>query len=186
MKRFVVAVVSLVVGTMIVGEAFAQAEAIGKLDIKAIKKMQFVEKGKDLYANNVIVFVNAGNTEARLRNAKFDVSLRSGDELIPMGSGTIADLTLPAASKVEGSDELAPSELVKEMPVLVGPKNDATIERLLRLFNVFGDPSVEFALVLVGECELGVPMGDKGWVYQKGIGVELEFKPTILPEYLSR
>ena len=164
---------------LLVQGAYAQVESVGKLDIKAIKKMQFTEQGKDLIADTVLVFVNNGDKETRLRTATFNVSVKSGDQVTPMGVGTIAELTFPAGT----AD--APGELVKEMPIKVGPKNDETIQRLLALFNVFGDPSIKFSLLLAGDCEVGVPVGDKGWAYQK-VSLEMEFEPTFQPEFFSR
>lgn len=184
MKRCVLTAMILAVGTLIVGNASAQMDQIGKLDIKAIKKMEFAEKGKDLVAKNVLVFANAGPSEVKLRNAEFKVSLKSADKVIPMGVGKIAELVFPAATKGEG-DALTPSELVQEMEIKVGPKDDETIAKLIAMFNVIGDPGTAFTLMLEGTSEVGAK-SEKGWIYQKGITVELEFQPSIQREVLFK
>jgi hypothetical protein len=184
MKRYLLTAVTIAVGMMIVGNASAQMDKIAKLDIKAIKKMQFVEKGKDLVAQNVLVFSNAGDSDVKLRNAEFKVSLKSADKVVPMGVGKLAELVLPAAKKGEG-DALTPSELVQEMEIKVGPKDDETIQKLITMFNIIGDPGTTFTLVLEGTSEVGAK-SEKGWIYQKGITVELEFQPSIQREVLFK
>jgi hypothetical protein len=169
---------------LIAGNASAQMDNIAKLDIKAIKKMEFVEKGKDLVVKNTLVFANAGATEVKLRNAEFKVSLKSADKVIPMGIGKIDELVFPAATKGEG-DALTPSELVKELEIKVGPKDDETIQKLISMFNLIGDPATAFTLMLEGTSEVGAK-GEKGWIYQKGITVELEFQPSIQREVLFK
>jgi hypothetical protein len=159
-------------------------DQIGKLDIKTIKKMEFSEKGKDLVAKNVLVFANAGASEVKLRNAEFKVSLKSAGKVIPMGVSRIDELVFPAAAK--GQDgALAPSELVKEMEIKVGPKDDETVAKLIAMFNVIGDPATTFTLMLEGTSEVGTK-SEKGWIYQKGITVELEFQPSIQREVLFK
>ena len=177
MKRIATVVIALV-GVMVLTQgALAQMDKIANLDIKAIKKLQFEEKGKDLVAKNVLVFSNAGDSEVKLRNAKFKVSLKTKAGTIPMGEGLVDELLLPAGTAEE------PAELTKEMVLKVGPKDEETIQRLISLFNVIGDPATSFTMVLEGTSEVGFKAA-RGWIYQKGITVELEFQPSIQREVL--
>jgi len=177
MSRLAKAAIALV-GILVVAQgAFAQMEKIGDIDIKAIKKMQFVEQGTNLMAKNVIVFSNCGDSEVKLRNCDYKVSLKTDGGTIKMGKGTFEELVLPAGT----AD--APSETTEEALLTVGPMNTETIQRLIALFNVIGDPAKKFTMVLEGTSEVGLK-GKRGWIYQKGITVELEFQPSIQREVL--
>jgi len=177
MKKLAIVAIAFAGICVLTQGAFAQMDKIANLDIKAIQKLQFEEKGKDLIARNVLVFSNAGDSEVKLRNATFKVSLKSGDKTIPMGEGLVEELVLPAGTAEE------PAELTKEMVLTVGPKNDETVSRLIALFNVIGDPTSKFTMILEGTSEVGFK-GARGWIYQKGITVELEFQPSIQREVL--
>lgn len=179
MKRLATIAVALIAVCVLASSAFAQMDKIANLDIKAIQKLQFEEKDKDLIAKNVVVFANGGDSEVKLRNATFKVSLKSGGKTIPMGEGPIEELVFPA-----GTEE-GPAELTKEMVLKVGPKNEETIQRLISLFNVIGDPASKFTMVLEGTSEVGFK-AERGWIYQKGITVELEFQPSIQREVLFK
>ena len=179
MKRLATIAVMLLAVCVLTNSAFAQMDKIANLDIKAIQKLQFEEQGKDLVAKNVLVFANAGDSEIKLRNANFKVSLKSGSKTIPMGEGLVEELVFPAGTAEE------PAEPTKEMVLTVGPKNDETVSRLISLFNVIGDPASKFTMVLEGTSEVGFK-AERGWIYQKGITVELEFQPSIQREVLFK
>jgi len=183
MKQHTVRVLAIAIGLAIVGNATAQMAQMDKLDIKAVKKMEFVEKGSDLFAKNTLLFSNSGDAEVKLRNGEFKVSLKSGDKIIPMGVSKIAEMVFPAATK--DGDTVRPAELSMEMEMKVGPRNEETTQKLIAMFNVIGDPGSQFTLVLEGTSEVGAKTG-KGWVYQKGITVEFEFQPSIQREVLFK
>lgn len=157
----------------------AQMDVVASMDIKAIKSMRFEDAGNKLVCKSGIVFVNSSEKEAKLRNAEFQTSFKSADGEIFLGTGKLAELVLPAGK----AD--APAELEQEMTIEVGPKNDDTYGRLIAIFNLIGDPAANFTLLLNGTSEVGAKT-EKGWIYQKGIGVELEFTPSIQREVLFK
>jgi len=175
--------------------AFAQMDKVAKLDITAIKTMRFEERGADLMAKTGLVFSNAADSEIKLRNGEFRISVKSVDraaadrnappKTTPIGTGKLEELVFPAASRVEGGAS-KPGQLLKEMEIKVGPRDDkTTMQRLIALFNIVGDPASTFTLILEGTCEVGIK-AEKGWIYQSGITVELEFQPSIQREVLFK
>ena len=89
-----------------------------------------------------------------------------------MGEGFVAELLFPAGTAEE------PGEITKEMVLKVGPKDEETIQRLISLFNVIGDRACMFTMMLEGTSEVGFK-AERGWIYQKGITVELEFEQSV-------
>lgn len=169
--------------------AFAQMDKLTQIDIKEIQKIQFVEVGQSLDANTTLLFINNNTEEVVLRNAKFNVGLKVGDQPLPMGLANIAELKIPAATSStaeDGSTSVTAGTLVQMLPVRVGPKDDATIQRLLAIFNVFGDPSTAYNMTLVGDCDVGFTVPGKGTVIQKGIGVEFKFAPEYKATTLAK
>lgn len=171
-------ILACMVFTLLVGQVSAQMNEIAQMNIKAIKKMNFVDGGKNINLTNTIVFANAATTEIKLRNPEFKISLKSDVGSILIGTGTVPEILFPAATA-----EQPEAEVTQEITVTVGPKDEDTIMRLITLFNALGDPEAEFTLLLEGTTEVGVK-NDKGWVYQKGISVEFEFEPSIQREVL--
>ncbi|MGB3975371.1 MAG: hypothetical protein WBM02_00930 [bacterium] len=174
MKK-VLLLITISVLCMIAGStAFAQIEQLSKLDIKAIQKMQFIETGTSVMMKNVFVFVNKGLTDVKLRNAEFEVSLKTDDKEFYIGKGKFDELVFQAAEQKE--DSIVPYEFKPELEIKIGPKNDETTQKLMTLFNIIGNPDVSFTLLLKGTSEVGLK-GEKGWLYQTGFAVEFEFKP---------
>lgn len=168
--------------------AFAQMENLTKLDIKEIQKIQFVENGANLDANTTLKFTNASDQEVVIKNAKFNVGLKVAGQPLAMGIANVAELSIPG-TKTDSTDPNNPivttGETVQMMAVRVGPKDDATIQRLLAIFNVFGDPSAQYTMTLVGDCDVGFRTAN-GLIMQKGISVEFEFAPTYKPSVLAK
>ena len=58
-----------------------------------------------------------------------------------------------------------------------------TMQRVIGMFNVIGNPMANFSMLLNGEGEVGVK-AKKGWIYQSGITVEWVFTPKVQKEVL--
>lgn len=181
MKKYLVAVLTLTIVVAFSGLSAAQIEQVNKLDIQAIKKMQIYERNNMWYAVTTMIFVNAAETEIKLRNAEFNASLDSDYGIIKLGKTYLKEMNMAPAMVEDG--KMVPAEIPKEIVVEVGPDCPDTTIRLIKLFNVMGDPAVNFKMLLKGTSEVGL-RGKRGWIYQKGISVDFTFNPTIQREVL--
>ena len=177
------------------GSVFAQASLAAKLDIKSIKSIQFVERGSRIYADTIMIVTNSAENELKLRKINFAVLLGSGDLQIPIGvaeTSKIFQLVKDEEGKIiRKPDEILfgvgstqkPTEVVLELQIKVGPTNLETMQRLIGMFNVVGNPMANFSMLLNGKGEVGVK-AKKGWIYQSGISVEWVFTPKVQKEVL--
>jgi len=161
------------------GSVFAQANLVAKLDVKSIKSIQFKQRGNTIYADTVIIVTSSADTEFKLRKTDFNVQMQSRDHQIPMGTAKTGEILFEAGSVQK------PSQVALELQVKVGPRNLETMQRLIGMFNVIGNPKANFSMLLDGESEVGVK-AKKGWIYQKGISVELVFSPKVQKEVLFK
>ncbi|MBN1550428.1 hypothetical protein JW979_03115 [bacterium] len=188
MKRNVTLFGMVVMLLVTMNVVFAQVEQVTQLDVTKVKKMQFEERDGNLFIKSHLLFVNGSDKDVKLRNFTMDIALKisevpkEGEEqkeptVLPLGATTIVESVIPAAV---GDQK---GELLQEIAIDLGPKNDDTNAKVFTLFNVIGDPQRYFTMTLNGSGEVGIKH-DKGWVYQKGISVEFEFKPSIQQEWL--
>lgn len=158
--------------------AGAQEASFDDLDISAIKSIR-IEMKEGLFTSKVVaLFSNKGATELKLRNAKLTICFKSADSRIVFGDTYLDDFVIPRNAEKGG-----PSD--KLFDVKIGESSPLTIARLVGIFNLLGDPAAEFTLTLTGEGELGRKI-ERGWVYQKGISIDLDFKPSIQREVLFK
>jgi hypothetical protein len=177
------------------GSVFAQANLAAKLDVKSIKSIQFAVRGNTLYADTIMIVTNSAENELKLRKINFTVQMKSGDLQIPMGTAETSKIFQLVEDKegkiIRKPDEILfgvgstqkPVEVVLELQVKVGSKNLETMQRLIGMFNVIGNPMANFSMLLNGEGEVGVK-AKKGWIYQSGISVEWVFTPKVQKEVL--
>jgi len=177
------------------GSVFAQANLAAKLDVKSIKSIQFAVRGNTLYADTIMIVTNSAENELKLRKINFTVQMKSGDLQIPMGTAEtskIFQLVKDEEGKIiRKPDEILfgvgstqkPTEVVLELQIKVGPTNLETMQRLIGMFNVVGNPMANFSMLLNGKGEVGVK-AKKGWIYQSGISVEWVFTPKVQKEVL--
>ena len=177
------------------GSVFAQANLAAKLDVKSIKSIQFAVRGNTLYADTIMIVTNSAENELKLRKINFTVQMKSGDLQIPMGTAETSKIFQLVEDKegkiIRKPDEILfgvgstqkPTEVVLELQIKVGPTNLETMQRLIGMFNVIGNPMANFSMLLNGEGEVGVK-AKKGWIYQSGISVEWVFTPKVQKEVL--
>ena len=97
--------------------------------------------------------------------------------VIPFGTAKVEYLEIGAGTPVQ------PSTYDTKLDILVGSNEDPeTIERLIQIMNIFGDPGNAYTLTLVGDGEVGVKLAN-GWISQK-LKVEYGFNPAIQREVL--
>jgi len=187
--------------------AFAQGiDLAEKVRFAAIKSIQYTRRGGHFEAEVQIVFENANDRDIRLRNGVFTVGVKRTKasplwpvppETVPveeeLGKGTIEEVILPAAggkgnsTETPASGALADGKNVSQtrvtMRVSLGKEIEATLDRLMRVHNILGDPNSGLRMTLRGEAEFGARTPN-GWISHKNVAVELEFKPRVTNEVL--
>ena len=157
-------------GLLAAATAFGQSIDVTKLDMRSVQSIRLIDKGKEYYSETVVVFVNSSTNEMRIRNMTVKVSLKGEGPEVPLGETVVSEETLPPGG--EGKQV--------RLMLYVGLKEEETFSRLLKIFNLLGNPATdpELRMFVRGEGEAG-QKGGRGWFYQKGIGLDLEFKPEM-------
>ena len=168
--------------TLPLGFVIAQSEVLGKVDIRAVRMMQ-LDSGGETYTGKVgVILETLSDQEVKLAESTFTVLLQAGSGTpVRIGTGEVAEILLPAAATSEDAVNPGTREIVLDLQV--GPKDSETLDRLIQLFNIIGDPRNEVKLLLTGTSKVGVRL-PRGWMYQEGITVEFEFNPTIQRELI--
>jgi hypothetical protein len=151
-------------------------KTLGNLDITAIQKMQ-VEKSGTGFTLRVVTILSNDNAESlRLRNGEFEVSFDRGPKLPPIVIGRTALTSQDFPGKKGDQGGTGAMELV----VAVGPNNPETLDRILAMYNIVGDPESNLKMVVKGRAEVGLQL-PRGWVFEQGRKVELElnFSPQV-------
>ncbi len=168
----------MLLSVLAVGTCMAQAEVqetLGNLDISAIKSMQMT-KGLDTYQLKVTVIMTNQNPEAlRLRNGNFELTFdRAKDGMLNLGPTSIADKIIP------GKNISGPGTTEMVLNVTVGPKNEQTVDRMVEMFNLIGNPASSLKMVVKGKSEVGLQL-PRGWFFEEGkkLEVELVWTPEI-------
>jgi hypothetical protein len=175
--RYLILVASLSLGT---AYAFS-LEIVDKLDIKAIKSINLKQTDDDFRANVVVQFSTSAKAAIKFRKTDFIITFQDdkGTEVY-LGTTQSEELFFPASS--DGSEKLKEEKL----DVYVGKNDLDTISRLIRLFNLIGNPDSEFTMILSGTTEVGTK-ARRGWIYQGRIEIEdFSFHPTIQREVLFK
>jgi len=157
----------------------ADTETMGKIDMVSLNKVQVIETETAYLLEVAITFQNKNPDAVKLRNGSFrgtiETKAKKDDVTIDIGDATMDELEIPGAANRKST-----GSAVKEVTIMLGPKDSETTAKMVRLWNVLGDPSAPMTLVLKGTAEVGVKL-PKGWVFEQGKSYELElrFVPTV-------
>lgn len=177
-----------------------------KVRFSAIKSIQYQRRNNSFEAEVQIIFENSSDRNIRIRNGNFTVGVKRTKasplwpvppETVPveeeLGKGTIEQVILPAAGGKANSTEspaagaLSDGKNVSQtkvaMRITLGRESEPTLERLMRVNNILGDPDSGLRMTLRGEAEFGAQTPN-GWISHKNVSVELEFKPRVTNEVL--
>lgn len=173
--------------------AFAQdAGAVANIELKGIKSVQIKNPDGNFIAEVVVLFSNANKQSVRLDNGKFNIVL-TGVEFVKvvdpatgveklvekvvraeLGTGVIHGEVLPGVTEVAqgGAKDVRISFLMGRA------SSSDTQSRLLTLVNLLGNPASKKTLTLRGESDFASAV-PRGWVTQRSILVELDYKPKL-------
>ncbi len=152
-----------------------------QLDIKAIKSINLVQTDKKFRAFIVVQFSSSATIDMKFKHSNFLINFQDNMEAdVFLGTTQPTEIFFPASEN--GIDSL----VEKKLEVLVGENNINTINRLMNLFNLIGNPDSEFAMILSGTTEVGTKT-KRGWLYQGQVTIEdFVFYPTIQREVLFK
>lgn len=157
----------------------ADTETMGKIDMVSLNKVQVIETENAYLLEVDITFQNKNQDAVKLRNGAFRGAIESKQQKqevkIDIGDATIDELEIPGASNRKSA-----GTAVKGLTIMLGPKDQESTAKMVRLWNVLGDPSAPMTLILKGTAEVGVKL-PKGWIFEQGKSYELElrFVPTV-------
>lgn len=175
----------------------ANMETMSKLDLLAIKKVHIGQTNSEYYLEVELTFENRNADPVKLRNgsfatvleskekrqkpeAKSDAKPKSSEEelediRIDIGHAAIDQLEIPGAA-----GEKTAGTAGKLISIKLGPSQTSTTDKMVRLWNVLGDPSAPMTLVLTGTAEVGLKL-PRGWVFEKdkAYDLELRFAPAV-------
>jgi hypothetical protein len=156
-------------------------EIVDKLDIKAIKSITLKQSDEDFRAIVVVLFSTQAKTAVKFKKANFVITLKDDkDKKVRLGTTQSEVLSFPASK--DGTERLKEESL----DVFVGKNNLDTLNRLIQLFNLIGNPDLEFTMILSGTTEVGTK-AKRGWIYQGEVEIEaFTFHPTIQREVLFK
>jgi len=168
-------------GLWVTPVAALSLDLIDKLDIKAIKSIHLKQTETEFRAQVVVQFSTLAPTAIKFRDANFVITFKDDQEqIIHLGTTQSAELLFPASE--DGHEQLKDERL----DVVVGQNDIKTVQRLIHLFNLIGNPNAEFSMILSGTTEVGV-QAKQGWFYQGRIEIEgFTFHPTIQREVLFK
>jgi len=152
-----------------------------QLDIKAIKSINLVQTENKFRAFIVVQFSSSALIAMKFKNSNFLINFQDDIEAdVFLGTTQPEEILFPA------SENGIASLVDKKLEVFVGENNINTINRLMNLFNLIGNPDSEFAMILSGTTEVGTKT-KRGWLYQGQVKIEdFVFYPTIQREVLFK
>jgi len=176
----------LVLNLFMVFMAITNANAISldiidKVDIKAIRSINLIKHEQDYRAMVVVQFSTTATSSLKFKECDFKLSFRESEKMeIFLGTTQPKEILFPAS-------ETGQAILVeKQLEVMVGKNETATVERLIELFNLIGNPKSQFAMIISGTTEIGAK-ARRGWIYQGRVKLEdFIFYPTIQREVLFK
>ena len=156
-------------------------EMVDKLDIKAIKSIKLIPNKEEFRASVVVQFSSLAESALKFKQTDFAITFKDRKgTTIYLGTTQSEELVFPASEngKIQLVDE--------QLNVFVGKNEAETINRLIQLFNLLGDPDAEFEMILSGTTEVGTRT-KRGWIYQGKVELEdFIFNPTIQREVLFK
>ncbi|MCK5876243.1 MAG: hypothetical protein KAG43_01310 [Candidatus Marithrix sp.] len=152
-----------------------------QLDIKAIKSIKLIQTEKKFRVFIVVQFSNSAIIDMKFKRSNFTINFQDD-----RGADVFLGTTQPKEIFFSASENGIASLTEKKLEVFVGENNIDTINRLMNLFNLIGNPDSEFAMLLSGTTEVGTRT-KRGWLYQGQIKIEdFRFYPTIQREVLFK
>jgi len=151
-------------------------DATDNLDITAIKMLQVGKSdGVGTYPATIHILVDNKNEHGiRLINGNFDIEFHddrpNGDHL-SIGKAPIK------LEEINGNET--------KFVILSVPK--ISIEKIVRMINIIGNPENKLRMTLNGDSEVGLQVG-RGWATEKGrkYTVELNWQPQVQREVLMK
>ena len=152
-----------------------------QLDIKAIKSIHLIQIEEKFRAFIVVQFSSLAPIEMKFKHSRFMINFQDD-----RGAEVFLGTTQPEEILFPASENGVASLMEKKLEVFVGENHINTINRLMNLFNLIGNPDSEFAMILSGTTEVGTKT-KRGWLYQGKIEIEdFIFYPTIQREVLFK
>ncbi|MDM8567426.1 hypothetical protein QUF74_17475 [Candidatus Halobeggiatoa sp. HSG11] len=152
-----------------------------QLDIKAIKSINLIQTDKKFRAFIVVQFSSSAPIAMKFKRSNFMINFQDD-----RGADVFLGTTQPKEILFPASENNVASLTEKKLEVFVGENNINTINRLMNLFNLIGNPDSEFAMILSGTTEVGTKT-KRGWLYQGQVEIEdFVFYPTIQREVLFK
>ncbi len=178
--RFFMTVVILYCASFGAVSAFS-LDFVDKLDIKAIKSIHLTQINNEFRATIKVQFGSTSDVDLKFKNANFKITFKNNkDSDIYLGVTESAEFFFPASE--HGIERLQDENL----NVYVGKNDLDTLNRLIEMFNLMGNPNSEFAMILSGVTDVGTKV-KRGWIYQGHIEIEdFTFHPTIQREVLFK
>ncbi|HHB93263.1 MAG TPA: hypothetical protein ENK59_08650 [Thioploca sp.] len=154
---------------------------VDHLDIKAIKSIHLIKLENKFRAFIVVQFSSSASITIKFKNSNFIINFQDD-----RGADVFLGKTQPEMILFPASENGIDSLIEKKLEVFVGDDNLDTINRLMNLFNLIGNPDSEFAMILSGTTEVGTKT-KRGWLYQGQVKIEdFIFYPTIQREVLFK
>jgi hypothetical protein len=156
-------------------------DIIDKVDIKAIRSINLIKEEHNYRAAVVVQFITTATSALKFQNCDFQLFFREDEKPeIALGTSQPKEILFPA------SETGQPVLIEKQLEVKVGKNEQATVERLIDLFNLIGNPESQFAMIISGTTEIGIK-ARRGWIYQGRIELaDFTFYPTIQREVLFK
>ncbi|KHD11479.1 hypothetical protein PN36_30530 [Candidatus Thiomargarita nelsonii] len=180
--RHPILLTTLILYLLSIGTAYAfSLEVVDQLDIKAIKSIKFKQTDEEFRADVVVQFSTSAKSAIKFRNANFLITFKDDkDNEVYLGTTQSEELFFPASE--DGTEKLKEENLA----VYVGKNDLDTITRLIKIFNLIGNPESEFTMILSGTTQVGTK-ARRGWIYQGRVEIEdFSFHPTIQREVLFK
>ena len=175
-----------------------------KLVIKSINALHIIDSPK--HALRVLVTIdNSTDSTLRIKNGEFKLSLHPSSDFVskealkamdPNGIPPTEELYLGKARVAQGKKEgsfFAAEVSALEIPAMSQkltildvdlPQDDKSrLELLTKLVNFVGLPTSFRSINMMGRASIGTG-GDRGWVYQDSLLMELYYKPQLQRELL--
>jgi len=182
MRYIIPVLTTLTLYCLSLGATYALSiEMVDQLDIKAIKSINIIQNEDEFRAAVVVQFSTSAKSALKFRKANFVITLDDGKgQGILLGNTESEEMLFPASEN--GIETLKEETL----DVFVGKNEINTINRLIQLFNLIGNPDAEFTMRLSGTSEVGTK-ARRGWIYQGEVEIEeFTFHPTIQREVLFK
>lgn len=180
---------TVILSAAVLALASAQAQVstakIGKMEIVSINKMIIETVGDEYFLHVGLTFQNRNPEAVKLRKGVFQtraLGKRWGQtakeaevRTLEIGKGVLEELELPGTA-----NKTAKGLTTAEVVIDLGPKTEATVEKMISLWNLVGNAEEQLGLLFVGSAEIGQELAN-GWVFEQGkkIEVELTFEPKV-------